>query len=187
MVCCLDLFVQLHYIVVLPGSSWLGFHFGKKPRSGVPLPPRPSPSSSVSPAPQMWCLPTGGQGNACVHVFVCEWLVCQEGQEIIIKNKHAHATILTKASVRLYNIQNTCKYKHLVHMYRRHNMVKASDAHTYTRAYVYTTFRNSNTHTVTVLLISYYIPFPHYTLCENRLCKDNTHIPTQRFPAGLFR
>lgn len=42
---------------VLPGSFRLGFHLGKKPRSEEPPPPRLSPSSSVSPAPQTWCLP----------------------------------------------------------------------------------------------------------------------------------
>lgn len=72
MACCLNLTIQSHYVAAVPGSCWLGLHLGKKPRSEEPLPPRPFPSSSASPVPQMLCLPAEEiKTCACMRVRVC--------------------------------------------------------------------------------------------------------------------
>lgn len=123
------------------------------------------------------CLQETGK---CVRACVCVWVVGVsrlEGQEIIIKNKHAHTTILTKAYVRLYKIQNTCKYKHLVHMYRRHNMVKASDAYTCICVHNIQKLKYTHCHSSPNLLL-HTIP-TLYSLWKQALQRQHTHSHTK--------
>lgn len=148
----------------LPGSSWLEFHFGKNPRFVELLPPRPSPSFSASPAPQMWYL----TGDSTKSVYVCACYALPSKIYTIIPNKR----------MAFVSHPKTCKHlaQILVLKIQRHIFW-------YVYLYVYPMSRNSNTHVAIVLLITNYIPFPHYTLCENRLLqRQHTHSHTKNPP-----
>lgn len=96
-------------------------------------------------------------GKVCVSMISGPRL---KGQEIVIKNKHAHTKFLQKPVSWCTRFRrNMSKYKRFAHMYTRNwKNVKSTCVH---NTQTFTTFRNSNTHTLTVLLICRYIPFPH--------------------------
>lgn len=102
------------------------------------------------------------------------------------ENKNASTTQLLQLRLTALQYSNqiqTCSTHYTWHEHGK----SIRCTHVYACVCVHNIQKLKHTHTVTVLLISCYIPFPHYTLCENQLCKDNTHIPTQRIPAGPFR
>lgn len=124
----------------------------------MPLPPRPCPWSSASPAPRRWCLPTKHSGFAYYAPGLSVSRLRERGRE------QTHAKTRRTQSTR-----------------------NASAAHTLCgRACVHNIEKLKHTAPSRSPLISRYIPFPHYALCEHRLCKDNTHIPTHKEfpPAG---